>query len=174
MSLNESDLTKVLPAVKAERRTLKTDLQKAKHLGRAAFTEMIDATNALSPKVKKGVAGVAATGAILAGGALAANALEQPTHVEQLKVQIDKAKANPQEMPEGKYVTFMVGANQNPTTIANELAPGDSQDHAEVYDEVLAQEDSNGTLQQGPILIESQHITNQDPAIQSSLGQPNQ
>lgn len=95
------------------------------------------------------------------------------THVEEVKQQIEDAKSNPEEAPKGKYVWYTVGENENPTTIAEKLAPGISQDHAEIYDEVLAQQDANGFIQPGPLLVEVDHITSNDQKLQNELEQFN-
>lgn len=151
MPIDDFELKRILPPVRAERRTLKSDMQKLKFYGKVAVSE-----HSLAFKM---AAAALVTPVVLGVGARVVDAVNEPTHVEQLKVQIDNAKAHPEEVPKGMYTEYIVGPNQSPITIANELAPGTSQDHAEVYDEVLAQEDSNGKLQQGPILIETEHIT---------------
>lgn len=151
MSLNESDLTKVLPAVKAERRTLKGDATKAAFYGRAALREF-------APGLKKAVA----VGALVATAVTGAKAVES-LHEKPVDPKIsfiNEVKHDPNAFEE-----FAPQRGEGVNQLAHDLAK-DATSEKELRHELNVQADPQ-------IGLEAQYyIVNRDAVDPSLQGQP--
>jgi hypothetical protein len=91
--------------------------------------------------------------------------LGAPSDIEKLREQIDEAKANPDQVKPNKFVTFVVGQEENPTVVARALAGPDEGDFDRLVDDLQAQTDEHGNLQPGKKLIEASAVDMANEAI---------
>lgn len=123
-----------------------------------AIEPVHDAASAALNSVKQGAASMAEV----------AKGFSEPTEAEVLHDKYKDMRDNPGSVEPGKYFTYMVGDDENPSSVAR-LLSGEGVDDTELKRILVAQEDGNDLLQPGPVIVPAELVLSDDQSLQTQL-----